>query len=292
MPVDRDLLGPTASANMKSAPSYSGSVHGVPGTFRCSEADCDVMLTAEYETTDGSGETTFAFPLDLVTIGTDSDDAKVHFRPNSASALVYLGPSGVTGVVGDDTQYMTFGWWRTAPATSTGNYMFEVFADDNAATAAVWSATTTGTAEYDGPAVGVYVEHETVSGSTTAVRQGEFTAMAHLTAQLSATQAISGSVDSFQTTPVGGGSATPKPWRVLLRSYTVADEAMGNAEIAMPGTTSQGKWEATPLTNHSHSRAKQQPLAAVGRFDTRIEQRLHLSGAFGVHRTRATGVTE
>ena len=276
---------------MKSAPSYSGSVHGVPGTFRCSEADCDVTLTAEYETTGGSGETTFAFPLSLVTIATDSADTKVHFRPNSASALVYLGPSGVTGVVGDDTQYMTFGWWRTAPATSTGNYMFEVFADDNAATAAAWSATLAGTAEYDGPAVGVYVEHETVSGSTTVVRQGEFTAMAHLTAQLSGTQAISGSVDSFQTIPVGGGSATPKPWRVLLRSYTGAADAMGNAEIAIPGTTSQGKWEATPLANHAYSRAEQ-PLAAVGRFDTRILQRLHLSGAFGVHRTRATGVTE
>ena len=98
-------------------------------------------------------------------------------------------------------------------------------------------------------------------------------------------------MDSFQTIPVGGGSATPKPWRVLLRSYTGSAQAMGNAEIAIPGTTSQGKWEATPLANHARSRAEQ-PLAAVGRFDTRIEQRLHLSGAFGVHRTRATGVTE
>ena len=174
---------------MKSArSSYSGSVHGVRGTFRCGVDDCEVTLTATYAApdtipADASQVTATLSTVTIATTGTD-DGTEVNFRLGSASALVYLGPSGVTGVVSDDTQYMTFGWWRTAPATSTGNYMFEVFADDNAATAdaAAWSDTTAGTAEYDGPAVGVYVEHETVSGSTTAVRQGEFTAMAHLTA--------------------------------------------------------------------------------------------------------------
>ncbi len=267
----------------KKADYFSGSVHGLSGQFRCDVSKCKVRLTPTYNdnttTPEADRNKLASVTMDVV----DGDDvaingAKLYFKPSSASASVYLGPDvTVTRVVASDTEYMVFGWWRQEPSTPNGTHEFDVFADVKADKDSVWSAAgTPGTARYDGPAAGVYVEQGT------AVEQGEFTATAHLTADFEGDN-IGGYVDRFQAKPAVGSTAS-KSWRVDFASASLSSGVVsGGAEIKSQSETSTGKWEATFLDNHEHSRATQ-PLSAVGRFDARIESRLHLSGAFGVQR--------
>ena len=77
-----------------------------------------------------------------------------------------------------------------------------------------------------------------------------------------------------------------KSWRVDLLDTS---DAPGNTApdkdveiVNLTGDTT-GTWSHKFVANHAHTRAEQ-PVAAVGTFNAKITNLLHLTGAFGVHR--------
>ena len=263
----------------KMAASFSGSVHGVSGQFRCGgTADCMLTLTATYSADEAGVVTATENKLTDVEMSA-SNSANIFFRPSSPLAPIYLGDAGVQGVTTDDEEYITFGWWRTEPSTALGAYGFGVFATGmDLETAGNFPNGVSGTAEYDGTAVGMYVEQGGLGGTGVASRQGEFVAAARLNANFT-TSNLSGTIDSFTTTPTGGSAVptTSDSWAVDL-----IDD--GGVKIDIRGTTSDGSWSHQFVENHEHAPDDAQPPAVVGSFNASIENLLHLVGAFGAHK--------
>ena len=290
-----------AEDRTKERTSVSGRFRGQSGTFQCG-TNCKVILTADEYVSDDA--TTPTFTLAAVRIG--ADGGTLTFRPSS-SARIYLDTAtGTSAGIGADGQYMVFGWWKSTPDSATGTYEFDAFMQ----TVGPWNGsnnpTATGMATYDGPAVGAYVEQGLLVGESGGARHGEFFATAHLAADFSGGGTLSGYVDGFKATRSGSSSAVSKSWRVNLwgdppqisgDEYEPAIIGAGRGAVTLSagdlvtisltgagGGTASGSWQAQFLANHAESRATQ-PLTAVGRFDAAIADLLHVSGAFGVHRT-------
>ena len=177
---------------------------------------------------------------------------------------------------------MTFGWWRTEPTTALGTYKFGVFADAEGSMLGEISAVRdsfSGTAEYDGTAVGMYVEQGGLGGTGVTTRQGEFVADVRLNASFGNLGTLSGKIEDFTTTPTGGSAAptTSASWAVEL-------EPDGTTEIDIRGTTSDGSWSHEFVANHDNPFAGTKPPAVVGSFNASIDNLLHLVGAFGAER--------
>ena len=264
-------------APTKERASFGGSLHGIPGQFLCENTgatDCMITLTSAYNDTLANG-TAAADANKLNSVTMTVSNGGLRFKPSSASASVSLGPTGIQGVVGDDGEYMTFGWWGHEPAHINGTYTFGVFSDVVGTGVA---STFTGTAEYDGTAVGLYVDQD-----ATTARQGEYTAAVRLTASFASGAAtISGEIDNFQTTP-RGGSGEPTlsdSWVVELNSTSGGTD--GTARIRRTGSTSTGAWSHALVPLHAGARAAEDPPPAVtGTFNTQIENLLQIVGAYG-----------
>ena len=265
---------PTNRELRSTEPSFGGSVHGVLGDFQCAGPDCMITVTNRYnDDAPAAAPVINENQLDSVTITTNTGTA-LHFRPRRADGFVYLCEDMAQCTAGDDGQYMTFGWWRHDPASVNGTYRFGVFSDVmgtgfNIAT----DNSIRGRAEYDGTAVGMYVDQDAL-----AKRQGEFTAVVRLTADFGS-NTLSGEIDNFNTTPTGGSAApaTAGSWVVIL-----ADG--GNATIRRRGSTSVGAWGHEFVPSHGNLPAATQPLSVTGTFDTHIENLLRIIGAFGAER--------
>ena len=283
--TEQTLKTPTTiSGQVYPATSTGGTTtYKVFGRFECGGVPgCEVRLTPTY----GDEDSDQATPDTLTGValavsdkdGVDATGAVLYFRPSTAS--IPLDGSilvGTTGLV--DGQYMTFGYWLTEPSTPNGDYTYQVFGN----------AVTSGTlgdipisASFAGSAVGVYVEQG--AGTDLSKRQGQFTAAINLTATTAGE--LGGKIGNFQTTAAGGSSAatTSQNWLVDLGS--VAAGTLGSARITnLPGSSqSQGGWQFSLVGNHGNEDSNDNPSAAVGVFDTRIEDLLHLSGAFGASR--------
>ena len=260
--------------------NFSGSLYGIGGTFHCG-ANCMVTVDGQYYRSDHE---TASNRNKLANLVVDVPSGEMlYFKPRNSSALVYLGPDGITGtgVVGDDDNaYMLFGYWIDEPDSVSAPHDVGVFANV-IPTTATWGSTVSGT--YSGPAVGVYAEKR-ASGDT----HGEFTATATLTGDGTN---VGGSVTGFRTT---GNSTTSGNWHVTLSEVGVSSGTVSDGDVNIVGfagtmTTDASSWEATFLANHANSRHNadggdtERPLSAVGRFNAEIENVLHLVGAFGVH---------
>ena len=214
----------------------------------------------------------------VMTVTADDNDGKIFFKP---SAAIPLADEGASGVLFNDAQYMTFGWWRTEPTTALGTYEFWVFADGEGLLGemSTVSSSFSETAEYDGTAVGMYVEQGGLGGTGVTTRQGEFVANVRLNASFANPVTLSGKIDGFTTTPTGGSAAptTSASWSVEL-------ENDGTTEIGIRGTTSDGSWSHSFVGNHANPFAGTQPPAVVGSFNASIANLLHLVGAFGAER--------
>jgi len=267
--------------------SFPGSLHGIPGQFICAGvAGCKIELTSVYardESTDPWALTTVTMALASTPAG-----ATLYFKPNSASASVSLGTEGIgsPGITMDDGQYMTFGWWGHEPASLNGEYEFHVFSDVTGGGLDITAAatTTSGTAEYDGTAVGLYVDQD-----ATTARQGEFTAEVRLTADFGTSPSLEGVIDNFQTTP-RGASAAPAlsdSWVVELNSDGADVDSAPDARIRRTGSTSTGVWSSTFVPRHPGACAADacggaaKPPAVTGTFDTEITNLLRIVGAYG-----------
>ena len=259
--------------------TLSASVRGVPGRYGCYNSDtnaaCRVNVVAAYEQEEGTTET--RRELATLTITPEADGA-LYFDPGSGT-ISLLGVDKTGAPATTDEQYITFGWWQERPALVDGTYQAAVFAETTDAYPS--SPAATGSAEYEGPAVGLYVDR-TSEGGTTVYESGDFTATAVLRATFSGdNMGVEGDVSSFRTTH------GTKNWVVSLgRVSTVGGD--GIAEIVQAGTDSTGSWTHEFLARHANvAAADDQPIAVTGRFDVSIENVRHIVGAFGAHRTTA-----
>ena len=252
-----DSAGDVLDPLTKIGTSFSGRLHGISGTFQCS-TDC--TLTAIYSTENRLTE------LDLSTV------ANVRFKPGSlaattaSTAMVSLCDAPRSACAPTDADYMAFGYWRSEPADAQGTYQFEAFAFGPAlGTTAPAAATPTAPAEYNGTAVGMYVEKNQVGAAVTK-KQGEFIADARLAYNGTA---LTGTIDDFATTPTGGSSApTTTGWVVKLNSARTT-------EFQRLGPDGAGTWAHQYTTDTS---------AVVGTFESALEDVLHIAGAFGAKR--------
>ena len=263
----------------------SARVHGVSGHYGCHNANtgaaCKITVTTNYENDPAAGET--RRKLTSLEIAPDTDGT-LYFDPGSGmiSLLELAEKSGVPTVT--DEQYITFGWWQERPGLADGTYQAAVFAD---ITPTAYSGAR-GSAVYQGPAVGLYVDR-TSDGSTTTYESGDFTATAILRATFgSNTNPVSGDVTNFRT-PHGA-----KNWHVKLTGDGDDDDTVPDARIIQTGTISTGTWEhkllARNLADNSTPETggvdtdDAQPIAVTGRFAVSIPNVRHIVGAFGAHR--------
>ena len=264
--------------------TVSAFVLGVPGVFGCdtSGTACDVTVTASY--------TRAPTVLTGITLAPASGGT-LYFQPTNSARTIKLDGSlnYPLSTALTDTEYGVWGYWQETPESADVNPKIAVFAQANhSAEFAVGDAV--GTAQYQGPAVGVYAEQlnrEINVGGVRkmAVQSGEFTATAILRATFGGTPEVSGTITGFKT------DHGTKTWRINLGS------ALDNARFQLPtgtdlGDTHTGSWTRTFLGRHTTSQAANtgdqaddQPIAAVGTFNVEIQNVRHVVGAFGVRRT-------
>ena len=273
--TDNDGTTDAIQNNTRTAASVTGYLHGLPGRFVCAGGtNCQVQVVPAYAGTPVNNRYALQNLAITATSGT------LHFRPNAGSTLqLYQG-----GPVGPDTEYMAFGYWREDPTNAAGAYQFNVFAEAFASASAV-TAGFTGTATYDGIAVGAYVEHDPNDPVDT-YRQGEFTADVFLqaTATPVALSTTSGTIDDFVTTPTGGSAAPSTAGRWVL---TLVGGGTVQLNLAGGGANTEGNWTVAPVSHHaSVANASSTPNPAVtGVFNARINNpalnSVHLTGAYG-----------
>ena len=271
--------------------SFRGTVHGVSGTFLCESsgtAACMLTATGMY-----NSDTDDSNPNRLQKVTLDVSGGTIYFKPSSPTASVSLCKDTAQCVAEDDL-YMAFGWWWSEPV-GTGAYEVEAFSGGKGLSANVVN-NLTGAAEYNGTAVGMYVEQSDVGTAAVARKQGEFIADARLDATFDGAEVgIKGTIDSFKTTPTGGSGAptTAGSWVVQLEG-TRNNEDTGNnakatlgdngeARIERRGPDGTGTWLHRFLPART-GEPNQHPTAVVGTFESKVEDVLHLVGAFGAKR--------
>ena len=274
----------TFAANYAATPGGSndrvrlpGMFDGARGTYLCTPASgtsCVVTVTPA---------------------GAYSTDGAWTFTPN-AGEKAYR----------EDSEVLSFGWWKSTPAKSTGAYSFRAFhsgaayadaASDGSAPGADEGALITGSATYTGNAAGRYVVGDDAGG---------FTANALLTAKFGNAReigSIEGSITGFQ----GDGGADMSGWSVSLEeiemtditpttgaafSSSVTDRSSPNYDgtIATLGdTTAHGQWSGNFYGNAKNSDRPGEnvndaaPLAVGGTFHA-DGSNANIVGAFGARR--------
>ena len=262
--------------------SLSARVHGVSGNYGCYISDsgqaCRINVAAVYNDSDDDDRQ----ELESLTITPEENSGgMLYFDPGSGTiSLLNVPKPGAPRTT--DGEFITFGWWQERPAMSDGTYQAAVFADVsivNGSPQTYAVSDGTGSAEYEGPAVGLYVDR-TSEGGTTIYESGDFTAtvILHATFGTGDGAGVKGDVTDFRSTQHG----SKDNWHVKLDSN--ADQS---AIIVQSGTSSTGTLDYDFLNRHDNIAATvdDQPIAVTGRFDASIPNVRHIVGAFGAHRT-------
>ena len=281
------------TANTKEVDTHPGYLYGFPGDFVCSGGtNCQVRIVPDFVDADApvNGE----FPVQSVAVTATS--GTLHFRPRGSPSIQLWD----SGPVGPDLEYMVFGYWREDPRSPASPYRADVFAEvfSTSGMSQALPGESDIYAEYDGIAVGMYVEQEQNDPIDTH-RQGEFVADVYLElngAPLNAATSttLTGTIDDFVTTPTGG-SAPPESserWVVELNSGGVV--VLNNQSGSM---SDESGWRHAFVPAHEHA-VSAVPPAVTGTFVARhgtisLADRtpdrvdfdaLHIVGAFGAHR--------
>ena len=249
----------------------SGSLGRASGTFTCAsaaETDCRVTNQNNH----------FRFVGPWV------------FTPSSASATVRV----------DDAEFMYFGWWAQQ-SNADGTWTFRTFhgpigtgADGNRSTVEELSQLT-GTATYQGPAVGQYSFYQPEAGQLPGHSDyGEFSATATLTANFD-DDMVDGTIDQFTDHP---------DWTLTLKRRAITDGivAPGDSGDALNAVSWQiegealaasdsGTWEAAFYSNLPEAQrtldATQEdavPTGMAGTFEAAYHDAGAIIGAFGAHK--------
>ena len=270
-------IDPTVDASIRV--SFNGSVRGVPGTFSCDGGSQCQFTVSTFETASGRYNPR-AYGLD--------GNGTWTFKPGSAT----------TTIPADDKEYLWFGWWQTTPGLADGGYTFRLLAGGQGS----WANDDTlksGTARYEGPAIGKYAKGkplevvEFADLSDRAYEAGTFTATAILDAEFSTSDvtSLTGTISGFQ----GAGTGN---WLVELTGdiFNVDDVSSGmallkiNGKVPVESLTAEN-WDVRFLGDHNTAAYNgagggSHPRSAVGRFDVGLEDDLlHISGVFGAIRS-------
>ena len=197
------------------------------------------------------------------------------FTPTAASSQVRV----------DDAEFMYFGWWARQDNLN-GMWDFRTFHGPMVGNRATSIAQLTGTATYQGPAVGQYSFYQPLTSHS---EYGEFSATATLTADFgdiaNTGGTVRGTIDQFadhpdwtltlkQGTIVGGAIPTGTDDAV---SWQIEDEA-----VAAPDS---GTWEAAFYSDLSaEARVGTVPNGMAGTFEAEYHHVGRIIGAFGAHK--------
>ena len=277
--VDTDILDHTGRFRdqnrypLQFTAEVGGSLGGASGTFTCAsaaEADCRVTNQNNH----------FRFLGPWV------------FTPSSAGATVRV----------DDAEFMYFGWWARQDNAS-GNWTYRTFhgptetgANGNRSTAAEISQLT-GTATYEGPAVGQYSFYQPLTQQS---EYGEFSATATLTADFgdiaNTGGTVQGTIDQFDNHP---------DWTLTLRQRDINTDGLiapgdtGDALNAVSwsiegealAAPDSGTWEAAFYSNLSADQRTTAdnnedavPTGIAGTFEAAYHHVGRIVGAFGAHK--------
>ena len=250
--LDSSVGGTADRSDTNTRATFSGRVHGVAGTFVCEGDGCMLTVTGTYNAAEAADD-----PNKLSSVTLSASAGSVYFKPSGTGSVSLC--EDTSQCLAEDADYMAFGWWRSEPANAQGTYQFEPFAFGPALTA----TGPTASAEYNGTAVGMYVEQQQ-DGSAIIKKQGEFVADARL--DWDGTSSLTGTIDGFKTTPTGGSSAPATTgWVVKLNSG-------GITALELHGPDGAGTWTHMYTTDGS---------AVVGTFESVLADVLHIGGAFG-----------
>ena len=240
---------------MNDKATFSGRVHGVSGTFVCEGDACMLRATGAYNAANAESN---ANKLNSVTL--EATSGTLYFKPSGTGSVSLC--ADTSQCLEGDMAYMAFGWWRSEPANAQGGYEFEPFVAGMSLVSAVPAGVK---AEYNGVAVGMYVEQDQVGTAAVTKKQGEFTADARL--DYNASDGLTGTIDTFKATPTGG-SGTP----ATVGTWAVELEGSNSAVLQRRGGAGEGNWYHRYVSDGS---------AVVGIFESGIEDVLHIKGAFG-----------
>lgn len=220
----------------------SGSYHGASGNFVCSTDPCSIT--------------------------------HVGGKLYSFSSGWQFQTSRTTKVTDDDSRYMHFGWWRQR---TSGGFNYGVFSGKTPSADLSGSFTsTTGKADYVGPAIGHYAIHQTLGAQS---NHGEFKATARLTANF-VTNKLSGSISEFDVNP---------DWEVTLEAGADMTPAGGGGNVSwaingIPNTPdTPPTWSAT-FHSETPNYAGHDPEGVTGIFHAQYGSVAAMRGAFGAHR--------
>jgi hypothetical protein len=263
---------------------FSGTLNGLSGTFNCTAA------------TDGD-----ACTIKKISATTFEVSANLQFKANANQSVPV-----------QDSEFMTFGYWVTAPDEGTGaahHYMVGTFA------APVVPVHITdpmsGSASYEGSAAGVYAE-KAHSGNT--ARSGSFTADAQLTADFddatSDNAHISGTIDNFMengeslgkwsihlggnktvgangalSTITEGIGATNTVTALTTASHIGDTPTETRTSGTFDGLSGAGYWQGQFSGRGTGAQADDAPMSVTGTFDATVGANvLNVAGAFGAQK--------
>ena len=176
----------------------SGTFREVPGKFSCT-ASCTATADSDGKITLSSGW---------------------KFTPTGDPAKLV-----VKGVI-NDMDYLTLGHWvRTTTDSDGSTYMVGVFANGTPANALTDVGVVTGTAEYAGPAIGLFSKREYAAGGKGDVTMtGQFTAAANLVANFDVPApdgSITGTIGDF----MHRGAVIDEDWKVSMKRTAISGGA-------------------------------------------------------------------
>ena len=245
---------------------FSGMLQGAPGTFRCAGTGVDDGSGGSC-TVDLSGPNNYVFA--------NGTDVEWQFIPTSATSKVII----------PDAEYMWFGWWKREPIETTPNADDAVYnyAANYGGTNEVPNVTgATGSATYEGAAIGYYGFYDIEAAEDDRSRSGRFQAKATLTADFDATGegTLSGSITEFDTEPT---------WSVTLKSQSISSGAVAAADDTVSWSIrglprDGGQWEARFYSNFESPAATAQPTGVAGAFTAQYGDHRKMIGAFGAER--------
>ena len=259
-----------AVRNMRYPERYSidisGMLQGAPGTFRCAGTSVDAGSDGSC-TVDLSGPNNYVFA--------NGNGVEWQFIPTSATSKVSI----------PDGEYMWFGWWQREPIETlpnADNAVFDYAANYGGTNEVTNIADATGSATYEGAAIGYYGFYDIEAAEDDRSRSGRFQAKAALIADFDATGegTLSGSITEFDTEPT---------WSVTLKSQTISSGAVEAAADTVSWSIrglprDGGQWEAQFYSNFESPADTAQPTGVAGAFTAQYGDHRKMIGAFGAER--------
>ena len=194
-------------------------------------------------------------------------------------------PSSERLIVYSHPDHLRFGWWLTAPENPE-HIRFDTFTSGENPLPSGGVVALTGTATYEGPATGLYVERSSGTGDA---EKGVFAATVTLTADFDAAGTIAGAVRDFTEDGFSLGA-----WTVDLMPASLATET-DTFRGAIGGAADDRAWDDGTWTGGFFGQTvdgSPSPTAVLGEFHAvtgtpQVEDGdtgfIGLSGAFGAH---------